>query len=349
MDRTLLYYPRIVIQNPQWIRQSIFYWDSVGSIVPDGKESLLENSRETQILIDNGLYRIFRPNESVINNPNLINEFEFLVETNKHLFDMGELARQSNIGYLNENIDWIYESKMYKELARRLIRKSIAIKDKDRLVMDSENVIAYMSLLAKYMANADWVSVTTPSTDSTTHSKLLFPEIKDGKTFVVGDLSLQNVLPVPTENTSLVDIIKFKERRKDELLRFRQVIYEYQDKIKHFEDPSEVRDLSSRFAEQIQFEVANLGKALKSDDIHFLFGSLRNLLAIEAPAMVAAYALQFPVPVKIQMLVAGVVVYGTISLGEYFLAAQNKENERLAKNSYSYLLHAKEEGIINLP
>jgi len=338
MNRVLLYYPGMFIQDKQWLSQSILYWDAVGSIIPEEYVDGLMYVKETKPLLDRGLYKIYKPDEYVTKNQKLADEFENLIETYLTQQPKTELART--------NISWIFETKMTRELADKLIEKSVLIRNRNRFYMSPRNTITYMSLLAKHMANDDLESITTPSTGHAVYSRLLFPEMRAENSVAVGNLSLQNVLPVPVENVPIVDILKFKERRKDELLQFRQTIYEHQDKLKQVQDPSEIRDLNSRFGEKIQIEISNLGKAFKGDDIQFFFGSLKNLLAIETPALIAAYAMQFPDPVKVNMSIAGAVVSGAISLGEYFLDSRNKENERLAQNSFSYLFYAKEEGII---
>jgi hypothetical protein len=343
MDRTLLYYPTILIRNDQWIRQSILYWDSIGSIVPQGMERLLERSYDIEILQREGLYKIYRPDDYVQTNKKLAEEFETTLE-NELAMDI--LPRGGLPGRQYHHDSWVYEAKIYPDLVSSLIDKSIAIRKGKKVYMPSSASILYMSLLAKHMANDDLEAIATPSTDDYVNLRFAFPNLREDTRIGVMDFSLQNVLPVPIANTKIVDILKFKERRKDELLQFRQTIYQYQDKLKQVKNPIEIRDLNSRFAEKIQIEVSNLGKAFKGDDIHFFFGSLKNLLAVETPAMLVAYAIQFPDPVKVNISIAGAVISGAISLGEYLLDSRNKENERLAQNSFSYLFLAKEEGII---
>ena len=337
MQRTLLYYPSIVINNPQWIRQSILYWDAIGSIVPSGMERFLKDSDDTQILMDQGLYKIYRPDAYVQTNERLARELETALDDKRFTKSLPKEDRYNG---------WIYSYKFAPDLIENLVKRSIAKRISDKVYLSHSIASLYMSLLAKHMANDDVNAITTPSTDDTDSLRFAFPSIGGEKSMNVMNLSLHNVLPVPAEGTRLINIIKFKQRRKDELLQFRQTIYEHQDKIKQLQDPGEVRDLNSRFAEQIQIEVSNLGKALKSDNIHFFFGSLKSLLYIQAAPMIVAYALQFPDPIKLKMSVAGAVISAAISFGEYFLTAQNKENERLAKDAYTYVLLAKEEGII---
>lgn len=298
-------------------------------------EEVIGHSHEMQILKDEGVYKPFYPDLLVERNPKLADEF------------VSTIKEQGNLVRLLESNDrsWVYAYKMYKGLIRRLVDESIATQKEDKVHMDRNYVLLYMSLLAKYMANLNSESVMTPSTDNDDYLALAYPSVANNRLQGLS-LDISGFLPTPTENVRLNDILKFKERRKDELLQFRQSIYNHQDKIKQAKDVGEIRDLNSRFAEQIQIEVSNLGKAFKGDDIHFFFGSLKNLLAIETPALIAAYAMQFPDPVKLNISIAGAVISGAISLGEYFLDSRNKENERLAQNSFSYLFHAQQEGII---
>lgn len=337
MERTLLYYPAIFIQNQQWIRQSILYWDSIGSIIPTGMERYLAKSQDFQILLNQGLYKIYNLENYVQTNNKVETEFEAILENSRLIESLPNEDRYSS---------WIYENKLPLELITKLRNKS-TVRQKDyRVYLRPVIASLYMSLLAKHMANDDMNSITTPSTDDINFLTFAFPSVDNENTMSVMNLSLYNVLPVPAEGTSLIKIIKFKEQRKDELLHFRQTIYEHQDKIKQAKEVDEVRDLNNRFGEQIQLEVSNLGKAFKGDGIRFVLGTLKNILAIETPALIAAFTLQVPDPVKINLSIVGAAVAGTISLSEYLLDVRNRKNERLTQNSYTYLLQARQEGII---
>lgn len=336
MERTLLYYPAIFIRNQQWIRQSILYWDSIGSIIPKGMERHLAKSHDFQILLNQGLYKIYHP-ENYVQTNKVETEFEATLENSRFIESLPNEDRYNS---------WIYENKLPLELLTKLINKS-TVRQKDyRVYLRPVIASLYMSLLAKHMANDDVNSITTPSTDDINFLPFAFPSVSDENTMNVMNLSLYNVLPIPAEGTSLINIIKFKERRKDELLHFRQTIYEHQDKIKQAKEVDQIRDLNNRFAEQIQLEVSNLSKAFKGDGIRFILGTLKNILAIETPALITAFAMQVPDPIKVNLSIAGAAIAGTISIGEYYLDVRNQKNERLAQNSFSYLFYAKEEGII---
>ena len=333
--RTLLYYPTMVIENQKWIRQSILYWDEIGSIIPNeiGIDQILQSSYDMQILHGEGVFKAFRPERFVEENPGLADEFL-------------SLMTEIKVNPQNYRESWILESKIYGYLVEMLIRKGVATQKDDRLYMDDRYVLLYMSLLAKYMANADSESITSPSTDNLSHLKLAFPTSTEGAIKGIS-LELAGILPTPKENVQVVDILRFKERRRDELKYFRQLVYEHQDKLKQAQDSATVRDVNARFAENLQVGVSNLCKAFKGDSIRYTLGSLRNIFLGGTPAVISAFIAQVSDPVKVALSVGGAVIGGAVSLKEYLLDARNKQNERLAQNSFSYIYLAQKTGIIN--
>src|SRR5688500_11988427 len=128
MKRTLLYYPTIVIRNDQWIRQSILYWDSLGSIVPQGMERKLHQSYDIEILQREGLFRVYLPDEYVQHNQKHASEFETIIEDKYFLSGLPKQLPEPrslvNAGkYMR---DWLFEKKMYSHLAEKLIERSLA-------------------------------------------------------------------------------------------------------------------------------------------------------------------------------------------------------------------------------
>jgi len=188
-------------------------------------------------------------------------------------------------------------------------------------------------------------AITTPSTDSLGSLQLAFPSNTTEK--IPGlNLSLYNILPTPNENVQVIDILKFKIRRKDELLNFRQNLYDHQDKLKQASEPGEVRDLNARFAEKIQVEVSKLGKAFTGDRIPYILGTVKNIFVSESPA-INAYFAGATDSIKLTAAIGGIAFAGLFSLGEYILDAKNRQSERLANNTFSYLYLAQQEGIID--
>lgn len=334
MKRTLLYYPKIAIENPRWLRQSILYWDEVGSIVPNGEERKAMSSREVQILKNEGVYRPFVPEHYVRQHHEVADEFRLSLPP---LYKIASSVATTVFSLL-------FSSKVNDALTDHLVENSYAIRERDRLRTDQRSAMLYMSLLAKHMANDDKNSITTPGTDVPAYLDLVYPNTRDG--IPGASLTLENILPVPTEDTQIRDILKFKERRKDELFKFRAVLYEHQDKLKQVEDHSQIVDLNSRFVETMQVELSNLGSALRGDGLQFRLGTLKNIFTLSLPSLISSLAERLTDETRITISVAGTIAAGAVIMGEHFFTAHNAQQKTLAANSYSYLYNAKEEGII---
>ena len=61
MAQTILYYPKINIQDGTWLRNAILYWDEVSSIVP--YENYPDFSPELLYLQELGVYKAIYPQE----------------------------------------------------------------------------------------------------------------------------------------------------------------------------------------------------------------------------------------------------------------------------------------------
>ncbi len=333
MKRTILYYPNIAIENPQWLRQSVLYWDEVGSIVPRRQVEKTLNIRGIRELYENGVYRPFTPDHYVSKNHAVAKEFMSYIPFFTKV-TAGIKAKTS----------LIYESKILPDLADLLIDRDFAQRFQNQLLMDERLSMLYMSLLAKHMSNDDETALTIPGTDLPAYLDLLFPKTQRG---IPGlNLTLRDILPVPTEAVSISKILRFKEKYKDELFKLRAVLYEHQDNLKKATEKSEVLDLSGRFVEFIQVELSSLGKALHGDRLEFRLGTLSNLFALATPSLVANAIQGLPDQTKLTISVAGTIFSGAVIMGQHFVSAHNKKQERLRSNSFSYLYLAKQKGII---
>ena len=56
IKRTILFYPTIAIQNSNWIKQAIFYWDSISSIVPSEYRDRVYENDDIRKLIEHDAF-----------------------------------------------------------------------------------------------------------------------------------------------------------------------------------------------------------------------------------------------------------------------------------------------------
>ena len=334
MKRTLLYYPKMAIKSPKWIRQAILYWDEIASISVITPPYLFEDAPEQGILAEFGLYRIFDPIDFFRSSRTALREeFISIIETHgfKKIYETTQPGK-------------IWEQKLDNEFYTYIVDAGYAKRYGEMVLTDRKFALLYMSLLAKHMANNDALAITTPGTDHKAYFDLVYSTENAANVLPSISWVVNNILPVPREDVSIKSIIEFKSKRYHELLKLRQAIYNYQDKIKQAKNKAEAVEILDRFASDIRIEVALLDKLLADAKIPVVLGAIENILKVETPTLIAGLATIGIVPLP--LTIAGVVVAGSISLRKYQLDTRNAIQEKLVSNSFSYLYHAQQEGII---
>ena len=337
MPRTLLYYPSITIKNPGWIRQSILYWDEIGSIVPREVAETPHQLLDLNILAQHHLYRTFDPGEYVNQNTELADEFIAFLKSRKErgaIKDTSQIARYE-----------IYAGKMHPKLREYLIEKEYAEDiGHDKLSVTKVEGLCYMAFLAKYLADEAYGSATTPSTDYGLYRDLVFSPNSSKKGFPGLNFTLHNVLPVPLDDVPIEKILEFKKKREVELFQFREVIDHFETALKQVQEKGEIQHILQVFSERIKMNVEVLDRLAKDERMSTRFGTLENILKIENLEAVLDFAEIVTNPISIST--ARKVVGGALSAGIFMLDKSNQQRVNLSRGSYSLLYYAKEEGII---
>ncbi len=120
-----------------------------------------------------------------------------------------------------------------------------------------------MSLLAKHLADQDYEGSTTPGTDYG-----LYQDLALGSGFKINlipaiSFTLKNVLPMPSENVTLEQILEFRENNRTELLRFRNLIAEFQIALAVSTTNRELQQNITVFEENIEENVGELEEILE--------------------------------------------------------------------------------------
>jgi len=293
-----------------------------------------------QELQDNGLLHYFRPEYHVQLNQDLNEEFiEIIVNPPP--------SWRVNLQNRSEKF-LVYFEKMDRELERFLIASGKAERREDGWVsMDRADALAYMSLLAKYMADhlSDQDNDITPGTDFRLYRDLILKKRENSQELPALSCILHNLLPMPRPDVSLRKIIKFKRQREVELLEFRRIILRFQDDIKAVRDEADLREHSQRFSEELRLGVRNLDRLLTAERIPVVLGGIETVFKIQSVPLLANIASFGEIPVEVTN--ASMAILGSISLGKYILDAINERRQRLAANSFSYLYSARQAGIID--
>ena len=339
MSRTILYYPSITIQNPNWIKKSILYWDQIGIIIPSEIYTHEYFNQDMDVLAKNQLLVEYHPEDSVKKGTNLKEEF---IESYRTLPSRPSIDFDKGLNRYK-----IFYGKIPDDLTEYLMEYAHARREDRWLVLGRREGLLYMGLLAKYLANEEKDSLTVPGTDYRAYQNWLFQSSDPIKNLPGVAIGITDLLPVPREDVSLEDVIEFKRKRKIELSHFQETIDEWQDKIKKAENEVELRHISVRFGDRLKNEVEELDKMFRDAKIPFILGAVENVMAIQAPALITAMAtLSQTNSIPITLTIAGAAVLGAISFRKYLLDTRNTHQEKLAANSFSYLYSAQREGII---
>jgi uncharacterized protein DUF6236 len=340
MSRTILYYPSIVIRNPRWIRQMILYWDAIGAIVPQDLWAAVYASADLKKLRKAGMFRTYRPDDLVSGADALTIEFQKIhVNAGLPKADLDVLDRKDSFS--------IFARKMPEELARYVVKEQIAKYSPNRqwLIMPREVGLLYMSLLAKYLANetSRENEVTTPGTDYEAYAHIILKAQSNTNAVPGLSFTLNNILPSPHEDVDIDTILNFKHNNEGELLEFRKKIYEFQDKIRNeVRDQSDLSDYLEQFSEELKLEIDKIEKEAEKAKIPTMLGTVETILAAGDSPLIKSIEKALPAPLP---LIAQTFA-GLVSLRKYQLDQQNAQQEKLMENSFSYIYHAQQEGIV---
>lgn len=339
MTRTILYYPTIQIKSSKWVKHTILYWDCIGSIVPydfDIPDYCLE---DMLLLRDYGSYRPYHPEDFVQQKNDLAREFEEIRQSPEF---------QSLTGsYSFERRDFrIFLPKIGNDLAEILIDSGAVDSEGNWLVFTQREGMLYMSLLAKYLADRDQNSSTMPGTDWGGYQALAYAIPSSGALIPTLSLKMSKVLPVPREDISLKAILSFKENRRDELLEFRKLILDVQNKIQASETIAEIQSHLASFSENIESGVSNIRHLAEEDKVSTVLGSVESVFSMSLPDVVSLAA---GAAIDPTVAAIGMVGSGTIKVSKYLIDKRNERRRKLTKDGYAYIYYLQEEGIIDRP
>lgn len=343
MPNTILYYPKIAIPDGAWLRQALLYWDRIGSIIPRELDRADQDIQDLHTLYELNVYRSYNPENFIAGDQRLRIEFEqeFIHISKKPSF-WKRLPPPESRRFDSP----IHIAKITNNLSEYIQSKGLAIlRDRYDSWYQFERSAAwlYMSLLAKYMADSA-EETTIPGTDFGLFKDFIFQTEKRNFSASCFELTLQDILPVPSQDTPLEKILEFKTKRMDELISFREVIWDIQNELKKSQEVSQIRDIASRYSDLINTRVSDLSKTMQEDNFQLWRGSLETLVKTDSIPSLSLVFDPFQIPIEYKL--AGLGVLGVISVSNYLLDRRNEHRKLLRENSFSYLYHAEHEGII---
>lgn len=355
--RTILYYPTISIPTGNWLRQALLYWDEVGSIVPrrwDGSDAI-RYPPDINYLLEEGEFRPIRPDDLIYSVEGSQRE-KYLEEFEKDLKSIiSSEPFQQLLAPINQRqlASKIHDDKVSFQFFHFLEKEGLAIKDdedSDWYLFEDNTALLYMAILAKYLSDVDMHS-TVPGTDRREYERLIYDAPSQIEGFACLDVRFRNVLPLPREDVSLSNLLKFKRERRVELLHFREQIDSYQRQLSEAEDEPQLKYVATRFAEYIERGTKELCILMQDAKMETGFGSMKTIIDIKSPTLLSTIGtlgierLNIT-DIPLEWVIPTLALAGLIEVGYYLIGRRNRNRASLRDTPFAYLYHAREEGLI---
>lgn len=343
MKRIALYYPTIDIPNSKWLKEAIFYFDSVASIVPEEFIDNYQFNPDIAILKSEGIYHEIIP-DLIVFDPiwtNFTREINDIIESPEFQF----LIQGRDIRLDSR----VHISKVAASIKNPLSNKGLLRYDSPKwLLFEHSTALLYMSTLASYLAEINsrrTSDLTIPSTDLGQYRNLVFRKKMNSDGILNTQIQLDRILPSPSEEVPIDKILDFRQNHRYELLNLRNNVDEFSDKISNASDESEARRIGARFGDEIERNLIGIEEYLKNDRISTIKGSLEILIDAKRPeiwGMLVSTIPFGPIPAAIEYTIAS-----GIRIMSFYIDKRRERAAKIKNCPYSYLFQAKQKGIIN--
>ena len=343
MEKTILYYPTIKIEDGMWLRNALLYWDNVASIVPN-EEYEEQNSIEVEYLKSAGIYKPVYPQELLDNlraNDAFCKQIKSYIRT-YNLIKNNKYDIKQPVPTM-----MISRSKMNADLYEHMLKNEIAIEanGEEWLAMDKRFARRYMSILARYLSSlhedmeigTDIESVfLNPYAHSFSSAKCSYQDVEE-KMYL--DMVLQNVLPVPNMDVSLQDVIDFKMEHQDKLRCFRRRLEKFQFDLQLCKNTEQISTRVCMFQREIDEDLQEIEELMKSRKIFQRRSAFRTCFSCALDVGISYLEkkkiVEFPIVINVLRHIGSI-------FPESFI---NKE-EIPIKDDSAYLFYASEWGMI---
>lgn len=333
MTNDILYYPTIEFNDFDWLWRASLIYDHIYRIVPEGYT--LNEPRNVEVLCSSGdIGRIIRPGAYATEVGT-----EFMNNINSGHWDAAGLNFQSN------EIDQalLHEDKCDVALRNMIIAQGSAPDADGFLPVSKYFAATYMSFLARKMAEKNGLQVATDSLHAFTASVYfqydgnsaspMYAEDAEQHiaAILINDFLPQNALQIRPE-----EIIKFRDRFREERLNFIQSINNAAAEISACVDPSIVEQKIMDLRNDVRRKTDDLKDALRFLNVKEFAG----MKTITAPIATGLFPKVFETMANYPDLKHFLIASG-VALGAYIgtKEVKRKRSELSKSSDFSYLLH----------
>lgn len=350
MKRRILYYPTINITDGIWLRNALLYWDEISSIMPYQNDDF-EISPEIQNLMDTHYYVPTRPDDIMYSD--LYSEFidEVKIKINEYNPRLHKSGNFSSIhkSKVEPTFCHLHNSKISYDILPLLQEKSEILYSENGqwIYIEEELSNIYMAVLAKYLAAINYED-TVIGSDKQSNEDYVYKT----KTATCRHNNRQpflnykcSILPIPNMDTSIEEIIDFKRSRADELLKFRQQLNAFEERLSNASDIVEIKSLCIEFEEKLAINANDIQRVMKERRWRLKPSLMNTLVGISLPGILNTIEM-FGVPINLTYKGIGIAAGTALSIYLSFKDAGNIRRSGLVDNPYSYIYHARMENIL---
>ncbi len=263
-----LYYPTIEFQNSDWLYSAALLWDRIYRIVPS---SYTPNDSEwVKALVDTGEIGIpIHPDTYAKDIAT-----EFITKLKTEHWDAAALTYAIPEHYMK-----LHSDKVDVQLRELMIAEGKVQNNDDHwLSVPVEFGAHYMTYLANVIAEKNNLSILTdssPAWTAATYFKYegeveVFP--MEDHTQALAVIVIRDFIPENINNIHPADIIRFRDKYRDERELFMSSMQSAANRISNCEDPSVVQDLIHDIQKDVELSLEEYRKSLKVLNITALAG-----------------------------------------------------------------------------
>lgn len=351
MAQTILYYPNININDGQWLRNALLYWDNISSIVP--YDNYGDLSPELLFLQDAKIYDPIYPQDLFYSE--YANDFCDAIVKRISRYEKGQDQKFSmvNTPKIRIHKEKIYAPALhalvhYRKLPPELLnyftdKKYIKDYNTDGwMEIDAKIAQIYMRTLAEYSIKCSDKDIVL-GTDKVKSSREIYSNFTSHKTeSQCCKLNILKCLPQPSLDTSFEEILDFKSARKEELNAFRIKIRELERNIYRSESFEEIKHHENSFIEGWKNCSSDYYKVLKDSNIKFVLGNLSTLVALPFVGNLITEHISQDFSELVQT--GGPLLQMAINYIDY----KDKINPNKSDGGFAYVINARKNGLIQL-
>lgn len=303
-----LYYPYIRVRNPDWLKASAFYWDSMGRFCPPSYKPRV--SQTDSQLIEVGFLKDVNPEHYSANVSNdLLSFMRENVEILRNRYSVNAALVDSATGpgwgtdgpsYGDKRLGWVHSRKMSYEFAEFLAGEGLAEigrgGDSRWVGLHPVMAAAYMLALVSECASREQLEPVTDNPNPllspaqgiraavrllTDASVDLRPEESRYDAAGFAALAIDSVMPKNLAEISVERIVEVKNKLEEELTLFKELIESQRHELERLasigSDDTYVEAFAAHVNSTIKQPLARLERGLKLNNLD----TIRSLLTVQ--------------------------------------------------------------------